>query len=145
MILFFLALNLNVNKNVNTLNKIKDIIFNTFQSVLLPYKYSYTQKNLGEIEMSNLSGKIVILASTGFEETDLEELINYSWDQEFIRLMKFENITNDNNPNIIKMDKDELQNFNNNNLSLVIPEDNSINPINYDPNQDGIPGVNLYV
>ena len=130
----FLALNLNVNKNVNTLNKIKDIIFNTFQSVLLPYKYSYTQKNLGEIEMSNLLGKIVILASTGFEETDLEELINYSWDQEFIRLMKFENITNDNNPNIIKMDKDELQNFNNNNLSLVIPEDNSINPINYDPN-----------
>ena len=141
----FLALNLNVNKNVNTLNKIKDIIFNTFQSVLLPYKYSYTQKNLGEIEMSNLLGKIVILASTGFEETDLEELINYSWDQEFIRLMKFENITNDNNPNIIKMDKDELQNFNNNNLSLVIPEDNSINPINYDPNLDGIPGVNLYV
>jgi len=130
----FLALNLNVNRNINTLNKIKDIIFNTFENILLPYKYSYTQKNLGQIKISDLLGKIVILASTGFEDTELEELINYSWDKEYIRLINFKNIIDDQNPDVIKMDKEELQNYNNNNLSIVLPEDNSINSINYDPN-----------
>ena len=80
---FFIALNLNTNNNLNTLNEMNNSIIKHLGKSLLGIEYGYNKIDIGNIEMFKLCGgdrktpKVVILASEGFENSDLEELVNY--------------------------------------------------------------------
>jgi hypothetical protein len=77
---FILFLNLKTNRNIKCLNKIHRYIYDELGQFLLPPNYSYNDKNdkFTNITLGSCIGKVIIMASTGFEGTNLEELINYS-------------------------------------------------------------------
>ena len=84
----FIGLNLNTNNNLDCLNLIAYLITNLFNERLLPNAYSFQNNdNIADIKMSNLTGKVILFASNGFQGSGLEEVVNYSWDN------------TDNNPN----------------------------------------------
>lgn len=76
----FIFLNLKT-ENVNTLDKVYDIILNTINQRLLPSRYSNVKKDIGTITLCEMMGKCVILSSDGYEDSKLKELINGSTTQ----------------------------------------------------------------
>ena len=78
---FILFLNLKTNKNIKCLNKIHKYIYDELGRYLLDSSYSYNAKqrnNIVDITIGDCINKIIIFAKGDFENTDLEELINYS-------------------------------------------------------------------
>ena len=130
-----LGLNLNVNKNFKTLRKIKDLLVKYLGNKLLGINYSYGTKNMGEVPIRELMNKVVIFSSGGTRGSDLEELINYSWSKPNIKKIIYKSV----DPNIkiseyVKEDVDTLKNFNKNNLSIVLPEENTFFTRQFNPN-----------
>ena len=83
----FLILNLNFSPNPNLCNQIANILFKNFQSHLLDSSYSYQRQpdgisGFGDIPIKNLKNKIVIISSKGFKSTDLDEIVNASWEEQ---------------------------------------------------------------
>lgn len=76
----FIFLNLKT-ENVDTLDKVHDIILNTINQRLLPSKYGNIQKDIGTITLCEMMGKCVILSSDGYGDSKLKELINGSTTQ----------------------------------------------------------------
>lgn len=131
---FFIALNLNVQNNLKTLNKIKRLIIKHLKNKLLPSRYGFQSKNISEVEIKELLGKIVIFTSGGYESSDLEELINYSWDKPDMRVISNKSIDeNDKSLDVVKLDRSEVKNFNTSNLTIVLPDENTMATKNYDP------------
>ena len=131
---FFIALNLNVQNNLKTLNKIKRLIVKHLKNKLLPSRYGFQSKKISEVEIKELLGKIVIFTSGGYESSDLEELINYSWDKPDMRVISNKSIdVNDKSVDIVKLDRSEVKNFNTSNLTIVLPDENTMATKNYDP------------
>ena len=131
---FILCLNLNTNGNVKCLNKIKNILYKVFKSNLLSNDYTYSSRNMAEVKIKELLGKVVILSSDGYQNSQLEELINYSWDKSEINKIGFGSL----DPYVseketIKYDSESLRDFNKNNLTMVMPSENSFFTKNYDP------------
>ena len=130
----FIGLNLNTNSNLATLNLIAALITKYFGDRLLDAAYSYQNNDaIGHIKMVNLTGRVVLFSSDGFQGSNLEELVNYCWDNY------------DNNPNhslrhyhysellAPTFNKQELINFNRNGLSIVVPhKEGDILTVNYD-------------
>ena len=77
----FLILNLQFTSNPNLCNQISNILFQNFRANLLDSNYSYQKQHLGDIPINNLKSKIVIICSKGFKNTDLDELVNGSWEE----------------------------------------------------------------
>ena len=80
---FILYLNLKTNRNVRCLNKIHKYIYEILGEYLLDSKYSYNSPNadssdINDILIRECMGKVLIFSSTGFEDTNLEEVVNYS-------------------------------------------------------------------
>lgn len=78
---FILYLNLKTNRNVKCLNKIHKYLFAELGQFLLGPSYSYNSKKnnaINDIKLKDCQGRVIVFASTGFEDTDLEELVNYS-------------------------------------------------------------------
>ena len=78
---FILFLNLKTNKNIKCLNKIHKYLYNELGVHLLDSQYSYNAKNVNnllDIKLKDCEKKLIIFAKGDFENTDLEELINYS-------------------------------------------------------------------
>jgi hypothetical protein len=76
----FLALNLSTGHNIYCLDKVADILVDYLSDKLLEPKYAYQfNKNIQDIKMNELQGKVVIFASSGYEGSKLEELVNSSW------------------------------------------------------------------
>lgn len=77
---FILYLNLKTNRNVKCLNKIHKYIYDEIGQFLLGPEYSFNDKNnqFTNINLKSCLGKVIILANTGFEGSNLEELVNYS-------------------------------------------------------------------
>ena len=76
----FLALNLSTGYNIHCLDKMADILAENLGTHLLEPKYAYQfNSNIHNIKMNELEGKIVIFASSGYEGSKLEELINGTW------------------------------------------------------------------
>ena len=124
----FLALNLNTNNNIYCLNKIFDILVKHFRDYFLGPKYNYQQSNIANITLNELKRKIVIITSDGYQGSKLEEIINYSWNNEHIkRLHGSFSQSNDYNRN-------DIIEYNRNNLSIVYPnEEGDYFSDNYDP------------
>ena len=131
---FFIALNLNVQNNLKTLNKIKRLIVKHLKNKLLPSRYGFLSKNISQVAIKDLLGRVIIFTSGGYESSELEELINYSWDKPDMRAISHKSIDEtDQSFDIVKLDKSEVKSFNSTNLTLVLPEENTMATTNYDP------------
>ena len=116
-----IALNLNVNNNKYVLEKIQKILTKWLSPKMLDSKYGFQQRNIGEIPISNLMGKVIIFSSGGYYGSTLEEIINYSWDKEKLRVIEHKSI----DPTVperdfVKIEKEELKNFNTSGLSIIV-------------------------
>lgn len=131
---FIICLNLNTNRNMKCLNRIKKILFNTFRNNLLSNNYTYAEINMGEVKIKELLDKVIIFTSDGYQNSELEELINYTWNKEGINKISFKSL----DPSVpdtdaIKYSSESLKDFNKNNMTLVVPNESSWFTSNYNP------------
>ena len=136
---FILMLNLNVNGNLTCLNKIRNNIYTHLRRYLLSNKYTYGKVNIGQVPIKYLKNKLLIFTSNGYQHSDLEEFVNYSWDKESLKKISYEALDpNTINPDVIKIDGETLKNYNKNNLTIVTPLESisftNIYTTNYNPN-----------
>lgn len=76
----FIALNLSTGHNIYCLDKVADILVDYMSDKLLEPKYAYQfNKNIQDIKMNEIQGKVIIFASSGYEGSKLEELVNSAW------------------------------------------------------------------
>lgn len=132
---FILCLNLKTNGNYKCLNKVKKILYEVFGNKLLDNTYTYSSKFVMTEPIKNLMGKLIVFSSDGYENSDLEELVNYSWDKSGLKKITFESVDIENkNTSVVKLDNQELKNFNMNGITMVTPNESTIYTYNYDPN-----------
>lgn len=133
---FFLALNLKTNKNIVCLNKIQKALYKYFRSELLGPEFSYMREDIPNTPMKKLMKKIVIFAGSGAEGSTLEEMINYSWDNEDNNMRKLSYKSLDkklSTVDTIKLNPEDIKNYNKSGLTIVVPEENGFFTRNYDP------------
>tara|TARA_B110000285_G_C14976777_1_gene539370 strand:- start:49 stop:981 length:933 start_codon:yes stop_codon:yes gene_type:complete len=131
---FILCLNLNTNGNVKCLNKIKNIIYRSFKSNLLNNNYTFSSINMAEVPIKDLLEKVIIFTSGGYENSQLEELVNYSWDKQELNKISYgalDPLVPDSET--IKYSSDSLRAFNKNNMTMVVPKEFSLATSNYNP------------
>lgn len=129
---FILCLNLNTNGNIKCLNKMKQIIFKRFKRRLLDNSFTFSSKNMAEVPIEELFGKLVIFSSDGYQNSDLEELVNYSWDKPELRKISYQAL----DPKIsmtssIKMNASDILEYNKNNITIVTPSEQTFFTYNY--------------
>lgn len=132
----FLALNLKTNNNIVTLNRMQKTIYKYFRDELLGPDYSYMRGDVPNIPMKKLMNKVVIFASAGSEGSNLEEIINYSWDNDEnnIRLLSYKSLDKKlTSVDAIKLNPNDVFDYNKKGLTIVIPEENGFFTRNYDP------------
>ena len=154
---FILYLNLKTNKNVRCLNKLHKYIYEILGEYLMDSQYSYNSgKDINDIEIVNCLGKVLIFSSTGFEETNLEEVVNYSSasnytlqnnkDQYRILYIRHEDVVDTeediedySNEEFHKINGNDLTKYNKCGFTILSPEQKTtsmlegITPINYEP------------
>ena len=81
----FLSLNLHVDGNMNTVNTIGDQVKNHLGNWLLSSDYNYQRKNIAQQRLKNLMGRLVLFCDQPYKGTKLDEYINYTWKQPFMR------------------------------------------------------------
>ena len=109
---FILCLNLKTNGNYKCLNKVKKILFQTFGNKLLDNTFTYSSKYVMTESIKDLMGKMIIFSSGGYENSDLEELVNFSWDKSGLKKISFESLDLENeNTSVVKLDNAELKNL----------------------------------
>lgn len=90
----FLGLNLHTGYNIKTLDDVAEKIIRELGNYLLPAQYSYQYDDkFYDIKIGKLKKKLVIFASSGFEGSKLEEIVNASWVDD-TKLNTFETFTN---------------------------------------------------
>lgn len=120
----FISLNLKTNYNISVLNKIHSIISKHFLNKLLPSKYSYSKRNIGNISLIDLMGKVIIFSTDGYQGSRLDEFINYTWGKKHAKRIHYSELDSDNG----------LLNHNKNNLTMVTPhKEGDILTYNYSP------------
>ena len=102
------------------------IVFNKFykyfKDKLLPSKYSYQSRNIADAP-KDLMGRLVIITSQGYENSNLEEIINGSWNTEHIKKISYKSLDTDTpKSDAIKLNIDDVKIFNNTSLSIVVPK-----------------------
>ena len=79
----FLGLNLSTGYNLGCLDLMHDIILDYLSDYLLDSKYAYQFNNhLHAIPVKQLQNKVIIFASSGYEGSNMEELVNCQWEDE---------------------------------------------------------------
>lgn len=112
----FLYLNLHVNGNLNTLNRVSEIIINYFRDKLLPSKYGYQKIKIPQENINVFFGKLIIFASPGFKNSKLDEIVNFSPSAYYMRKYSYDDVENSYEPT-------EITNFNKQNISIVDAND----------------------
>ena len=97
-----------------------DNIYASLEDKLLGKKHSYENngQNLGQISISNLMDKVVIIADKTnalFEDTPLDEYVNLATRGPFMRVMRYNELLN-------TPSADELTEFNKKNMSICLPD-----------------------
>jgi hypothetical protein len=124
----FIGLNLNTNSNTYTLDSMAASILFYFRRRLLDSKYTYQQANMALAPMNDLIGRVIILASDGFQGSNLEELVNGSWNLSNIKRLHYSNLLE------VSYDTNSLTEFNKSGLTIVVPhEEGDFWTANYDP------------
>ena len=130
---FILCLNLNTNGNVKCLNRIKKTLYKIFRSNLLSNDYTFGSKNMAEVKVKDLLGKVIICTSDGYQNSELEELVNFSWDREELNHISYKSIDPSiPDTDVVKYRTDSLKDYNKNNMTIVVPEESSWGTYNYD-------------
>jgi hypothetical protein len=89
---FFIFLNLKVDGNVNTLNKVAELIKSKLGNRLLSKKYLNT--NIGNASLCELKKRTVILSSGGWKGSDLEDVVNSSTDSPYLQRLTLNEVIN---------------------------------------------------
>ena len=77
----FIGLNLNTNSNLKCLDLIADILMDYLGKYFIDPRFSYQNtREIGEVKMIDLMGKVAIFSSDGYQGSKLEEVVNYCWD-----------------------------------------------------------------
>ena len=92
---FFIFLNLKLNNNLETLNKLYDIIQNSIGHRLLDHTFSREKKNIAQTKMCHLMDKIVIFSSAGYEHSNMEDIINMSTNSSYLKRIKYDELPHD--------------------------------------------------
>ncbi len=79
-----ICLDLKTNNQLSTLNKMYKIIKKHWSKRLINPKYSFAKRNVAEIPMIELMGKIIIIASNGYQGSDLEEFVNMNYEDRVV-------------------------------------------------------------
>ena len=114
--------------DVLVLNEMASLVAEHFSMRLLPKKHSYENqgKNLGQLSLSNLLGKVVIAAdkkNPAVEDSKFKEYINIGINTPFVRLMTYDDVAH-------TPDMTELLAFNQQNVTISIA--NKGETANYD-------------
>ena len=115
----------------------KDIpgLYKYFKNRLLPSKYSYQKVDMGNVKIKELMGKIIIMTSGGYENSSLEELINFSWDGDSLTKISYESLeTETSAKKAIRLNIDDVRNHNKSAMTLVVPSETAFFTYNYNPN-----------
>lgn len=123
----FISLKLRTNRNIDTINKIADMIKSYMGGKLLDSKYSYSKVNIAQEPLKNFIGKVVILSDSAVKGSKLEELTNHMWNTVFLRESHYEEIKETTNHRY-------LIDWNRRNITKVHPNRNSKESFNYNPN-----------
>ena len=131
---FFLFLNLKTNRNFNSVNRVQETVYKYFKDRLLPSKYAYQSTKLADAPMRDLMGKVVIITSQGYENTNLEELVNASWNTEDMKKISYKALDAATpKSDAIKMNIDDVRTFSDAGITLVVPPEDSFFTTNYYP------------
>ena len=116
------------------MNKIKKILYSSFKSNLLNNNYTFSSINMAKVPIKELLEKVIIFTSGGYENSQLEELVNYSWDKQELNQISYgalDPLVPDSDA--IKYNSDSLKSFNKNNITMVVPKEFSLKTSNYNP------------
>lgn len=138
---FFICLNLKTKNNLYTLNKIYTSILDHLSTRLMGIEYGYNKVNFGGVRMSSIIGtktrpaKIIIFSSTGYQNSKLEELINYSWENTSMKKIVHYSIDpNTIETEYVKENTENITNHNSTNLSIIVPDETTFFTHNYNFN-----------
>jgi hypothetical protein len=118
------------SENKEIYGKMASVLQSVFENRLLHKKYGkeYQDKNLGDIPIEKIMGKIIICldkTNSVFEDTSLDKYVNICSNSMFMRLHRNYDVT-------YVQDFKELIDYNKTAMSIVIP-DISPNPDNVNP------------
>ena len=138
---FILMLNLKTSRNYVCLNRIQKVIYKYFKNRLLQSKYSYQKADMGNVKIKELMGKIIIMTSGGYENSSLEELINFSWDGDNLTKISFTSLETETSARkAIKLNIDDVRNYNKSAMTLVVPSETAFFTSNYNPDNFFVSG-----
>lgn len=103
-----------------TISQIAETLLQTLNNKLLgkEYSYEYNGNNLGNVEMSNLMGKVIIVvdkSNNRFESTKLDEYVNICSNSMFMRALRNYGVK-------YTPDMNELIDYNKKNMTLTMPD-----------------------
>ena len=127
--------------NLYTLNKIYTSIITHLGTRLMGIQYGYNKVNMGSVSMSSIIGssnrlaKLIIFSSTGYQNSKLEELVNYSWDNTVMKKIVHYSIDpNTNETEYVKENIENITNHNSKNISIIVPDETTFFTHNYNFN-----------
>ena len=129
----FICLNIYTENNYKILRKIAKILDRQFGNKLLPSNYSYKTNNLAQTPIKELIGKVIIISNDKWENSPMEEMVNFSWEMPFLRNLSSEQV-------LYSFDKVELREYNRRNITRVFPYIKARESINYNPSECWLTG-----
>ena len=131
---FILILNLKTNKNFKCHNRIQETLFKYFKSRLLPSKFSYGRGDLLNTPMRELMVKVIVMTSGGYENSKLEEIVNFSLERDDFHKISYGSLVDEvSSYDNVKLNMDDVRTQMRDNLGLVVPQENSFFTRNYNP------------
>jgi hypothetical protein len=111
---FILSLVFHTDKR-NILDASAQILKDTCQRHMLGPEFAYNRKNLAQEPVSTVSGKLIVVSGGNIKGTNIEELVNLSWDTSNLRRLTYMQASQ-------PYDHDELINSNRTNICMVVPD-----------------------
>jgi hypothetical protein len=121
---FILSLVFHTDKSI-TMNRVAELL------KTIPRKHLTDLQNVSELSLDALANKL-ILVSGGCEGTELEPLINLSWNTSELRRLTYQQALNPRDP-------EELRKYNRDRITLVAPE-YELKTINQNPDRPRLLG-----
>lgn len=117
-----------MSQNSIIYKKIADAIYNRLENRVLGKKYSYEYqgRNLGDVKLTDLTGKVIIAVDKSnpmFEGTPLDEYVNIATNSMFMQALRFNQMK-------FSPDMQELIEFNKKKMTIVLPDlsEEDVNP-----------------
>jgi len=111
---FILSLVFHTDKR-NVLDASAQILKDTCQRHMLGPEFAYNRKNLSQEPIHVVSGKLIVVSGGKIKGTNMEELVNLSWDTSNLRRLTYMQASQ-------PYDHDELINSNRTNICMVVPD-----------------------